>query len=235
MIKKNLNILRQLQEAELTIKRLQGEIEDIPRQMEQIEARLEEDSKLLEKEKKKRELSQKKRRRLETELEDLQNKRNKYKGQLLQVKTNKEYQAMLREIENIQEEISRKETKILEELEKYDEIEKAIEEKEKYFLQQKVKAEEEKGELKLRLDEINERCRKLEKHKHHYESKVPQDLLETYNRIKGVRNGIAMAEVKDSICMVCHVRLPPQFYNDIKANKSLFTCPNCNRILYFKG
>jgi predicted nucleic acid-binding Zn-ribbon protein len=84
------------------------------------------------------------------------------------------------------------------------------------------------------LQELKEEYQKLLKHKNYYEKQVPQDLLKEYNRIKYVRDGLALAEVKDCICQVCYVRLPPQLYNDIKANKKLYTCSNCNRILYFK-
>lgn len=235
MIKENLKILRQLQQVELTIKEMQSEIESIPQQMEKINNRIEESRRHLEDEKKNKELSQKKRRQLEANLEDLQNKRSKYKDQLLQVKTNKEYQAMLREIENIEEEISQKETQILIELEKQDEIGEKIKGKEQNSIQQQIIGDKEKEKLNQRLQHLKEECQKLIKHKSHYEEKLPKDLLDTYNRIKLVRDGIALAEVRDSICQVCYVRLPPQFFNDIKANKKLFTCSNCNRILYFKG
>jgi len=234
VIKENLKILRQLQEIELAIKELQYEMDSIPQQMQRIDYKIEELRRLLEEEKKNEELSQKKRRQLEANLEDLQNQRSKYKEQLLQVKTNKEYQAMLREIENIEEEISQKETQILIEFEKQDEIGERIKETEQNSIQQKLIGDKEKEKLNQKMKELEEECQKLMKHKSFYEDKLPKDLLDTYNRIKLVRDGIALAEVRDSICQVCYVRLPPQFFNDIKANKRLFTCSNCNRILYFK-
>jgi predicted nucleic acid-binding Zn-ribbon protein len=234
VIRENLRNLRQLQDVELSIRDLHNEIENIPKQIERIDQEVEDTKERLEEEKKTRDISQKKRRQLEATLEDLQSKDKKYKEQLLQVKTNKEYQAMLREIEVIEKEISDVETQIIVELENQDEIDEKIKEVEKEYYKRQEWSKKEKEKLHIELQELKDEHEKLSKHKKYYAEQLPQDLLNEYNRIKNVRNGLALAEVKDCICQVCFVRLPPQLYNDIKANKKLFTCSNCNRILYFK-
>ncbi|PYV14363.1 MAG: hypothetical protein DMG21_18320, partial [Acidobacteria bacterium] len=55
----------------------------------------------------------------------------------------------------------------------------------------------------------------------------------TYERVRAGRNGVAVAEARDGFCTGCHVRLPPQAYNEVRTNKMLVTCENCSRILYY--
>jgi uncharacterized protein len=47
------------------------------------------------------------------------------------------------------------------------------------------------------------------------------------------RKGIAVAEARDGLCSVCHVRLRPQIYNEVRRNESLHQCESCTRILYY--
>ena len=55
----------------------------------------------------------------------------------------------------------------------------------------------------------------------------------TYERVRAGRNGVAVAEARDGFCTGCHVRLPPQAYNEVRTNEMLVTCENCSRILYY--
>ena len=47
------------------------------------------------------------------------------------------------------------------------------------------------------------------------------------------RHGIAVAEARDGICMICHVRLRPQVFNNVRRNTEIIQCDTCQRILYF--
>jgi predicted nucleic acid-binding Zn-ribbon protein len=57
-------------------------------------------------------------------------------------------------------------------------------------------------------------------------------VLETYERVRKGRKGIAVAEVRDGFCTACNVRLRPQVYNEIRVNQTLRTCESCSRIIY---
>ena len=58
-------------------------------------------------------------------------------------------------------------------------------------------------------------------------------LLRTFESVARRRNGIAMAEARDGICTICHVRLRPQVFNTIRRNEEVIQCDSCQRILYF--
>ena len=47
------------------------------------------------------------------------------------------------------------------------------------------------------------------------------------------RNGVAVAEARNGICSVCHVRLRPQVFNTVLKNEEILQCDSCNRILFF--
>ena len=47
------------------------------------------------------------------------------------------------------------------------------------------------------------------------------------------RNGVAIAEARDGVCTICHVRLRPQVFNEVRRNDQIIQCDSCNRILYF--
>jgi uncharacterized protein len=54
-----------------------------------------------------------------------------------------------------------------------------------------------------------------------------------FDRVAYGRKGLAVAEARDGLCTVCHVRLRPQVFNDVRRNDSLIQCESCTRILYF--
>jgi predicted nucleic acid-binding Zn-ribbon protein len=58
-------------------------------------------------------------------------------------------------------------------------------------------------------------------------------LLTLFEMIARKRNGIAVAEARDGVCTICHVRLRPQVFNEVRRNDSILQCDHCNRILYF--
>ena len=114
----DLEKLIDLHHAETELKRLDAELADVPRLREELEARVARDRRRLDAAREALETSQKRRKQNESEVQDLEGKRSKYKGQLMDVKTNKEYTAMLHEIETVEREIRSREDLILEEMER---------------------------------------------------------------------------------------------------------------------
>src|SRR5688500_12228221 len=114
----DLERLIQLQRAENELRRVQGDLAQVPVKKAELEAALAVERGRLDAAKDGLSTSQKARRTHESSLQDLEGKRSKYKNQLMEVKTNKEYTAMLHEIENVEREIRSIEDQILVEMEK---------------------------------------------------------------------------------------------------------------------
>jgi predicted nucleic acid-binding Zn-ribbon protein len=62
---------------------------------------------------------------------------------------------------------------------------------------------------------------------------LSREALMLFERIAHGRKGVAVAEARDGLCTVCHVRLRPQVFNDVRRNDTITQCESCTRILYF--
>jgi predicted nucleic acid-binding Zn-ribbon protein len=161
-------------------------------------------------------------------------KNNKSQEKLRSVKTNKEYQSLLKEIEDVNSKNSSIEDKMIECLDRMDETEEIIaKKKDEYLLfsdrikSEKENIEREAGINKKKLDEINMDRKNVS-------GLVDSQLIKKYLVIKQQYGGIAVVPVKDAVCHGCNVNLPPQLYNELFRYDSLKFCPNCHRIIYLK-
>ena len=64
-------------------------------------------------------------------------------------------------------------------------------------------------------------------------AQVSPEALAIFERVAHGRKGQAMAEAREGLCTVCHVRLRPQVFNQARRNDSIIQCDSCTRILYF--
>jgi uncharacterized protein len=225
--------LIRLQRADSELRRVEAELVQIPRRRTELEAALAAERGRLEGAKGSLDGSQKSRRRFEGELQDLESKRSKYKGQLMEVKTNKEYTAMLHEIEGVEREIRAREDQVLAEMERAEGLASEIKGEEAVF-----KAAEQEHRVRERsLSEeearLRDQARRLTAERDAEAARLPAGLLELFQRVARLR-GVAVAEARDGMCQVCHLKLRPQMYVDLKRNEDIVQCPACNRILYFE-
>jgi len=156
----------------------------------------------------------------------------KHESELAQIKTNKEYKAMLEQIDSVKADISLLEEKILE---SYDEIEKAkseFENEKKLFEEESNKNQKEINEIKAREKQLDERINELQTKRSEISSSVGDGLLKQYDRILQNRGRNALARIDGEFCSECNMRLRPQVINDVNLKKELVICENCSRILY---
>jgi predicted nucleic acid-binding Zn-ribbon protein len=225
--------LIRLQRAESDWRRADTARAEIPSRKAITEAELARERSQLESARASLEASTKARRKAEGELQDLEGKRSRYRAQLMEVKTNKEYTAMLHEIEGVEREIRTREDHILEEMERSEGLAAEVTKEEQAF---GIAEERTKAEFKT----LDEEARRLEAeaHKHAAErdavaATVPDDALELFQRVAKFR-GSAVAEASDGMCGACHLKLRLQMFADIRRNQELMQCPACNRILYYE-
>ena len=170
---------------------------------------------------------------LEGDVESFKDKLSKYKTQLMEVKTNKEYQAMLHEIEITNQEIRTIEDQILEQMMKVEESEQQLGEAKQKLSTQESLLSKKRDELESSGLKIQGNIDQLKDEKDQLEKQIQDELLQQYKKIALARNQIALAEAKNQSCQACHVRLRPQLFNEIKTNQKIITCESCNRILYY--
>jgi len=229
----DLEKLVHLHQAESHLRQLDSEIAALPGLRQELEERLARERARLDGARADLEQSQKTRRQLETEVQDLEGKRSRYKGQLMEVKTNKEYTAMLHEIEGVEREISSREDRILEEMERAEALQGDVRREEADFRQVEATAATEKAALDAREKQLGEQRARQVEERDTIAASVPEQPLQLYQRIAGFR-GSGVAEARDGMCQTCHVKLRLQMWVELRHNETLQQCPSCQRILYYE-
>lgn len=229
-----LNLLIKLQEIDSQILSTKQTLELIPLEIKKLDGISQEIDKKFENEKKKLTDLEKKKKDKERQIEDINEKIKKLKEKTSQIKTNKEYQALLKEIESIQESIKKEEENLLLILYDLDEAKKNLNEVKADIDAKKREIEEKKKELEKQKVLITQEIETLKKERKELISKLPAELYGEYTELMKKHKGLAVAQVKNSVCQGCFLHIPPQLYVEIKLNQSIYHCPQCGRFLYYK-
>lgn len=228
----DLDRLIRLQQIDSAADAARRRIADHPALVQSLDARLASATEALAAAKAKVAENQAARRAVEKDLATVQGRLSKFKDQLMDVKTNKEYTAMLKEIEAAQNEVRRFEDLILERMLAHDELaatEKTAETRlaadKAAIAAERRQIEEETARMQRQLEETTSARASLV-------TEVTQTLLWTYETVRE-RRGTAVVEIKGGYCSACHVRIRPQVANELRRNEIIFQCESCKRILYF--
>jgi len=207
-------------------------LENIPSKTEEINKKIETSSQIVTLAKEKMTQNQKKRRDLEAAVKDIKEQISKYNRQLNEVKTNREYSILLKEIEEAKQKDNDMEEEIISEMLSADEIEDEIKtasqkysEAEEKFSKEKDVLQQEKKKFEAKRDKLNQKKEKLV-------PKIPSDQVSLYLKIYKRNSGIALSPVKEEFCSLCHLRIRPQVINELKGKEKIILCENCGRILY---
>jgi predicted nucleic acid-binding Zn-ribbon protein len=229
----DLEKLIRLHHAESQLRQLESELAEVPERRRALEERVSGERGRLDASRDALEGSQKARRQLESEVQELEAKRSRYKTQLMEVKTNKEYTAMLHEIESVEREIRGREDRILEEMERAEGLGEEIAGEEGAFREVEDAARGEAAELDEREKELEKKRQRASRERDEVASSIPEQPLHLYQRVAKLR-GTAVSEARDAMCQTCHVKVRLQMWVELRRNEQLFQCPSCNRILYYE-
>lgn len=234
-MQEQLNLLIQLQQIDKSIQDLQLTSEENPRKMKLIDQEIQEVLETHQAFIQEMESLKKQRKSLEREIEEYDQKIKKSQVKLMEVKTNKEYKAMLTETDELKRGKSGKEDLLLEFLEK---LEEGVR-KEKGL---KKNAEAKTAEGKIKKDQLEIERQAYEKElldisqkRKELTIRIDSPLLKQYEFLKDRLRGVAVAEVRDGTCLSCHMQIPPQMYNELHRQDKIIPCPSCLRILYLAG
>lgn len=231
-LKSQLNVLLQLQLIDSQIYSLKELKESRPKEVEILKTAFEEKKKhLADLEKISLDL-QKAKKDAELELAAKEEAGRKLQGQLYSLKTNKEYNTMLAQIQDAKADASRVEDKILESMEKSESARKDIDEEKKKLSEEEKVFNEQKKKIEDQLKEIDEKLAQLEAARKQVTPDIDKKILGQYERILQNRDGLAIVEVKNNTCMGCNMFVPAQVENLIKMYDRIITCEVCNRILF---
>lgn len=150
-----------------------------------------------------------------------------------EVKTNKEYRALLSEQEDIKREIAEKEDQMLECMEKTERLQEEVKLLERQVAERRANLQKELEELDAYRGEIEKKLVQLDKLQEELKSKLDEQLKKKCEFLMIKKGGIAVAPVEKGVCRVCHVSLPPQKFIELQKDQSLMHCPHCQRFIYW--
>lgn len=173
------------------------------------------------------------RRDTETEMADMEEGIKNSRQRLMEIKSNIEYKAMLKEIAFKEDQRDQRETRLLEFMELMEsqnhliaEHIRQMEEQEAILVQQRQKVAVQVTKLQRELAELEERRKKVRK-------TVPAPLMKRYEFIRQRRNSSAVCPVHEGVCLGCHMNILPQQFIDLQKGLEILQCPHCQRILYW--
>jgi uncharacterized protein len=151
------------------------------------------------------------------------------------VKTNKEYQSILKEIEEIRKKNSDIEDRMIEYLDRIESTEARVREKESKLAGFIQSCREQKEALAAKVGRERETVASLNEKKTQISAKADPQIITILDDVKKKVRGMAVAPVQQAICMGCHMNIPAQLFNELQRFDELRFCPHCHRIIYWKA
>jgi len=228
----DLENLIQLQQADREIQRLEDEVAALPRRVAAIEEKLADTRAAVEKARATIKADEANRRKLESQIQDHQQKISKYRDQSLDVKTNEQYKALMHEISFAEQDIRKLEDQVLEGMLDVELNEKRLKSAEAELKAEAAEIEKEKEEARRVTTRDQQELGTLKARRDTLRSGIGADTLRHYDRVFKLRK-YALAEARDHKCVACQVMLRPQMYNEVRTNQQILICDSCQRILYY--
>jgi predicted nucleic acid-binding Zn-ribbon protein len=233
-VTEDLRLLVELQCIDTVILEKSEIIETIPGKVSSVEQPLKDARAVYDRAKQKLDGLVKKKKDKEQHLEDVTERIKKLKARVSEIKTNKEYQAHLKEIESAEKDQRAVEDEVLAVMEALDTTQKEVK-----ALEVEVKTEEEKIDAfkkKLREDiaTVEREIDDLRLRREKYVMALDKDVYSMYTKLLEARRGLAVVETRGEVCQGCNMNIPPQLFVEIKKNEKIIQCPQCSRVLYWK-
>ena len=230
--KTDLKGIWELQKVDTDIKNLEEKKEKLPLELLPFRENLDALKQELEEMKKTQEAMQVERKGKEGEVTSNEETIKKLNIQLYSLKSNKEYQTMLKEIDDLKNKNKELDDKNLELMEKGEEYSKVMKEKERELKAQEEAFKKEENRVNLEITGINSQLEVRAKDRENQKIKIGDSLYQKYEKIRQGKGGLGIVAVADNSCGGCHINLPPQVINEVKMRKVVF-CGSCARLLYW--
>ncbi len=234
-LKEQLRILVDLQKAEVAISNSEKELAGIDDRVNALNAELVDYQDRVSHQEQMLDDLKKQFRSDEDEVQMIETQVVKSKEKLGAVKTNKEYQSMLKEIDELKIKSSDLEDQMLEHLDRIESSEKDLTEKKADLADVSYEIQQKQDEIRKNADKQRVEMASMVQKRGEIWNDIEEKLRGVYENVKRQGNGIAMAEIIDGVCQACRMNIPPQLYNDLMRMDSIRMCPHCQRIMYPKA
>jgi predicted nucleic acid-binding Zn-ribbon protein len=229
-----LDRLIKLQKLESTIIEARAAIASHPQRLADADTRLDDSRRTVDAAKERLKENQEARRTLEKDVALYQGRLTKFKDQLASVKTNREYQAMQHEITTAQTDLGAVEEKVLERMLEADTLAAESKRADAELVVRQKEIETEKKLLAQELTTVQTALTTATEARVALIKDVEPRLVALFEQVAKVRKGVAICSAtRDGLCSLCHVRLRPPVFQQVRANDNVIQCESCQRILYW--
>jgi len=177
--------------------------------------------------------------RLQTERRELvqalaqeQENVKKAEGRLPSIKTQKEYVAVLKEIDTAKKMNKDIHDRILAKDGEIESLGREMEEKQAELAAISAKVAARRTEIEANLAAFDENLGEKSTHRDALLKQVPLPVQKRYQMLLERRAGVAVVEARKGTCLGCNMHLPPQLFNSLFTSREIQTCPHCNRMLF---
>ena len=168
----------------------------------------------------------------ELEVSDLSAKIDKLKDQLFLVTNNKQYDALMTEIDHIKEKRTSSENELIELMEEKESVVESISSMESDLQSLSENLDFRRKKLESVIEESAEEKDALQKQRDQNIKDIDQNTLKVYDRVIEHRGGLAVVQLQGSACGGCGAHIPPQTVSEVRAKSAVHTCGVCGRFLY---
>jgi predicted nucleic acid-binding Zn-ribbon protein len=233
-IKEKLRDLVILQQHEDEISRIEKELSEVDDRINRLNSELIEYQDKVERNRQVLDALRKQYRSDESEVQMIESQIVKSQEKLGAVKTNKEYQSTLKEIDDLKAKASQIEDRMLEVLDQIESAESEGQEIKADLAEVKIQVEEKQKQIRLQSEQQQDVLSSRLQERDVVLERLDSNTKQHYNRVKRQGRGTAVAAVVDAVCQVCRMNIPPQLFNDLMRMDNMLMCPNCQRIIYPK-
>jgi predicted nucleic acid-binding Zn-ribbon protein len=234
LTKKDIGTLLKLQQIDIENGKLVAYLQNVPVQIKNLDTRLDEFTRNVEKDENLITELNKKYRTYESDIQLNAGKIEKSQEKLRSVKTNKEYQSSLKEIDDIKAINSKLEDEMLEFLEQIETAEQSLNQNKQQYSRIVGELEDEKKSLLQAAEQGEKELARLQSDRVAVVAALGAGLMDIYDyQLMKQGDRIAIVDVKNEVCQGCNMNIPPQMYNELQRSISLKYCPSCERIIYW--
>jgi predicted nucleic acid-binding Zn-ribbon protein len=230
-LRSQLQLLAELQHLDDRLHALRVERDDLPRQLQPYELACAKARRELTHLHDSIEETERQRRACERELDRFQTQLTKTQHKLRGVKTNKEYSAVLAEIETGKQHITGLEDQILELMELAEQHRQTSQQQEQRLQEAEGELADQEQRVARARETFGERIVAEEAKRQQLVQQLDAPLGATYQRVATLRGGQAVVLVQAGTCGGCHLTIQPQLVSEVRQQGRLVTCPHCQRIL----
>lgn len=167
----------------------------------------------------------------ELEIEDIDSKIKRHEDEKYRIKSKDEFQALEKEIANLEKIKDKEEDSLLQSMEREEELSRLIPSLEQQLTEEKGTLTKEKGTLTVNLAKLEANGKELAQQRVNLSSQMNKVYYSHYEQLCKIKNGLAVVKVEDEVCAGCNVKVSPSLVSQMRRGKLVY-CESCSRIIY---